>query len=275
VLVPLAVLAAAAGLLAWLFLRRRPGGLRRRRSPKVYPEEAWLYDPPMPRSGAPTTARGSSEAGVPLITLSQDGGHEYAAHPLPSAAAASGSAPGSSGSMSAMSGAMAARAATPDRGGPGGGDARGPFGDRMVDYAGEREGLLGGGGGDAAGPAGGAGRYPYARPTYAPEPMLPPMPRPPAPAVAAALPFVAGARGAYARAPTADADADAEEDALEPYRDVHPAMREDAAVAAAAAAGVDPFQDVHPALRERPTAYDPGRVAMSADDKEMAPGGSG
>jgi hypothetical protein len=262
VLVTLAVLAAAAGLLAWYCLRRRG---RYQRSPKVYPEEAWLYDPPMPRSGVP---RVSSEAGVPLITLSSEGGHEYAAHPLPSAAAGGGSAPGSSGAASAMSGAMsgamAARAATPDRG-----DGGQAFGDRMADSAGEREGLLDGAAGPGSG-GGGGGPNPYARGAYGADPTLPAMPRPPAPAVAVALPFVASARGAYARAPTAD---DAEADALEPYRDVHPAMREDAAVAAAAAAGVDPFRDVHPALREQPTAYDPGRVAMSADDKEIAPGG--
>lgn len=205
----------------------------------------------MPRSDAPTTARGSSEAGVPLITLSSEGGHEYAAHPLPSAAAAGRPA-------AAMSGAVTARAAMPDAAG-------GAFGNHMVDYAGEREGLLG----DAPPPnpyarRGGGGGY------AAPGPMLPPMPRVPAPTVAAALPFVANARGAYARAPAADDDAEA--DGLEPYRDVHPAMREDAAVAAAAAAGVDPFRDVHPALRERPPEYEMGMGGFSEDDKEIAPG---
>jgi hypothetical protein len=175
-----------------------------------------------------------------------------------------------------MSGAMAARAATPDRGGaPGGGGAEGSsggvFGNRLVDYAGEREGLLGdapGGGPNpyARGGGGGAG-------AYRAEPVLPPMPQPPAPTVAVALPFVANARGAYARAPTTD-NTEAEE-ALEPYSDVHPAMRADAAAAAAAPpAGENPFRDVHPALRER-TAYDPGRATMLEDDKEIAPGRPG
>ena len=187
--------------------------------------------------------------------------------PAPPRGAAS--APGSSGRASAMSGAMAARAATPDRG-----DGGRVSGDRTVDSAGEHEGLLGG----AAGPGGGwpnpyaaagayGGRAGAARDT-----------RRPARARRGRRAALrrGRARGAYTRAPTAD---DADADALEPYRDVHPAMqRRTPRWRRPPPRARDPVPGRGiPALRERPTAYDPQGVwpCLRMIRRDCGPAGRG